>query len=187
MFRSLLSVQLFLCCYSLYLTGSFSFSAAVSSATDNFDTLNLAWAHRSNEDMHQPTVIFRKQPSNSYSRKEILKSFHYESPPHILAVAVALASQLFRGPHPTTKILTAPTPPSPTTSKQHNHYNSHALHQPIKYPRTDGRAGYGARLRLLLTYIPGHESGVGSSPTLFSIRLAIVRYPRYSFLVIFFG
>jgi hypothetical protein len=29
---------------------------------------------------------------------------------------------------------------------------------------------------------PGHESGVGSSPTLISIRLAPVRYPR-----IFFG
>ena len=32
--------------------------------------------------------------------------------------------------------------------------------------RRDGRVGYGARLRFNLTSIPGHESGVGSSPTL---------------------
>ena len=33
------------------------------------------------------------------------------------------------------------------------------------------RVGYGARLRLLLTQFPGHESGVGSSPTLVKIFL----------------
>ena len=32
--------------------------------------------------------------------------------------------------------------------------------------RGDGRVGYGARLRLHLNILPGHESGVGSSPTL---------------------
>jgi hypothetical protein len=51
--------------------------------------------------------------------------------------------------------------------------------------RSDGRAGYGARLRLLLTLLPGHESGVGSSPTLIIIRLASVRYPRVLFLLLY--
>jgi hypothetical protein len=47
--------------------------------------------------------------------------------------------------------------------------------------RWDGRVGYGARLRLLLTLLPGHESGVGSSPTLISIRLVLLDIPGYFF------
>lgn len=37
------------------------------------------------------------------------------------------------------------------------------------------------QVKVILTHIPGHESGVGSSPTLISIRLASVRYPRFFF------
>jgi hypothetical protein len=37
------------------------------------------------------------------------------------------------------------------------------------------------QVKVTLTHIPGHESGVGSSPTLISIRLASVRYPRFFF------
>ena len=37
--------------------------------------------------------------------------------------------------------------------------------------RRDGRVGYGARLRLTLTLIPGGEIRVGSSPTLVWIYL----------------
>ena len=151
------------------------------------------------------TIIFRKQPFNSYSRRERLDPFHDASRPHTLAVAVALASKFLRGPHPARKfsphylhhiqpstniivftILDLSINQSNTNGQMAGKHNNIPL-SPSPKSDKNHRAGYGARLRLLLTLLPGHESGVGSSPTLFSIRLAIVRYPRYSFLVIFWS
>jgi len=145
------------------------------------------------------TIIFRKQPFNSYSRRERLDPFHDASRPHTLAVAVALASKFLRGPHPARKfsphylhhlqpstniivftILDLSINQSNTNGQMAGKHNNIPL-SPSPKSDKNHRAGYGARLRLLLTLLPGHESGVGSSPTLFSIRLAIVRYSRYSF------